>query len=117
MPKCCLDNWRASRRRPDAFLIPAVVAAKPVAVEYAAFWDELLTSLQGQGFDREAFLDHLSRAVVINQPSSDGRTQGAALFGVAADTGPVAEGQDARFAVARLAEDDVGPSGPVTRKT
>ena len=30
------------------------------------------------------------------------------LFRVAADTGPVAEGQDARFAVARLAEDDVG---------
>ena len=99
---------RIKEKTPDAFLIPAVVAAKPVAVEYAAFWDELLTSLQGQGFDREAFLDHLSRAVVINQPSSDGRTQGAVLFRVAADTGPVAEGQDARFAVARLAEDDVG---------
>lgn len=99
---------RIKEKIPDAFLVPAVVAAKPMAVEYADLWYRLLMRLQGHGFDGQELLDHLARAAIINQPSSDGRVQGAVLFRVAADTGPVAEGQEARFAVARLAPDDIG---------
>ena len=99
---------RIKEKSPGAFLIPAVVVAKPMAVEYADLWVQLLVRLQGQGFDGEALLHHLALAAIINQPSSGGRAQGAVLFRVAADTGQVAEGQDARFAVARLTQDDVG---------
>ncbi|HUC21509.1 MAG TPA: ThiF family adenylyltransferase [Streptosporangiaceae bacterium] len=92
----------------DAFLIPAVVMAKPTAVEYAGLWGQLLMRLQGQGFDGNALLDHLVLAAAINQPPSGERVRGAVLFRVAADTGQATEGQDARFAVARLTHDDVG---------
>jgi hypothetical protein len=94
-------------KAPEAFLIPAVAVAEPVAVEYSDVWDDLLDMLQGHGFDQTVLLNHLSRAAVINELPAEGRVQGAVLFRVAADTGPVAEGQEARFAVARLAEDDV----------
>lgn len=96
------------KETPGAFLIAAVVAAEPMAVEYSEYWDHLLTRLQRQGFERTALLGHLVRAVTVNQLSSGERAQGAVLLRVAADTGPVAEGQDARFAVARLPQDDVG---------
>lgn len=95
-------------KTPDAFLIPAVVTAKPMAVEYSEDWDDLLTMLEGQGFDRTSLLSHLARAATINQPPSGEWVQGAVLFRVAADTGPTTEGQDARFAVALLAQADVG---------
>ena len=94
-------------KAPDAFVIPAVAVAKPIAVEYSDVWDQLLTRLQGHGFDRTALLSHLSRAAVINELSSDAHAQGAVLFRLAADTGAATEGQDARFALARLAPDDV----------
>ena len=99
---------RIKEKVPGAFLIPAVVVAKPMAVEYSGLWVQLLLRLQGQGFDWEALLDHLALAAIINQSSSGGRVPGAVLFRVAADTGQVAEGQDARFAVARLTQDDLG---------
>jgi ThiF family/Prokaryotic E2 family A len=103
-----LARIKDEEKVPDAFLIPAVVVAKPTAVEYAGLWGQLLTRLQGQGVDGEALLNHLALAAAINQSSSGERAQGAVLFRVAADTGQVAEGQDARFAVARLTHDDVG---------
>lgn len=92
---------------PSAFLIPAAVVAKPMAVEYSAIWFHLLVRLRRQGFDAEALLGHLALAAAVNQPATGGPVHGAVLFRVAADTGPVIAGQDARFAVARLRQDDV----------
>ena len=92
---------------PPSFLIPAAVIAKPIALEYSRTWIELLLTLQEQGADPERLLGHLACAATINQPDSDGPERAAVLFRVAADTEPTATGQDARFAVARLTQDDV----------
>jgi hypothetical protein len=86
---------------PGAFLVPAITLAQPVAVEYCSFWLRLLDRLEEQGVDSAAVLDHLAQASAINQ-SSGGEEHAAVLFRVAADTGSTTEGQDARFAVARL---------------
>lgn len=91
---------------PGAFLIPAVIAAKPIALEYFGFWVQLLASLQEQDVDWKRLLGHLARTVRINQPHAEGQERAAVLFRVAADTVPTATGQDARFAVARLTQDD-----------
>ena len=99
---------RVNAKTPGAFLIPAVIMAKPVALEYYDLWVQLLVSLQGQGVGWLPLLDHLAQAAAINQPSSDGEERAAVLFRVAADTEPTAAGQDARFAVARLTQRDVG---------
>jgi proteasome lid subunit RPN8/RPN11 len=97
---------RVNTKKPDSFLIPTVITAKPIALEYFSFWIELVRMLQEQGADPRQLLDHLARAAMINQPQSDGPARAAALFRVAADTAPAATGQDARFAVARLTQDD-----------
>jgi len=99
---------RINAKTPGAFLIPAVAMAKPVAVEYYHFWVRLLDGLQRQGVGWRPLLAHLAQAAAINQPSSDGEESAAVLFRVAADTEPTAAGQDARFAVARLPQRDVG---------
>ena len=72
------------------------------------FWVRLLDGLQRQGVGWRPLLAHLAQAAAINQPSSDGEESAAVLFRVAADTEPTAAGQDARFAVARLPQRDVG---------
>jgi len=98
---------RINARTPDSFLIPAVITAKPIALEYAGFWIKLMLMLQEQGADPGQLIDHLARAATINQPQSDGPERTAVLFRVAADTAPTSTGQDGRFAVARLTQDDV----------
>ena len=97
---------RIKAKMPDAFLIPAVIMAKPVAMEYFDSWVKLLVRLQELGVDKERLLAHLASAATINQPQSEGRERGALLFRVAADTEPTAAGQDARFAAARLTQHD-----------
>jgi Prokaryotic E2 family A len=44
---------------PDAFLLPAVTVAEPIALEYSGNWVSLLDSLQDHGVDRRRLLDHL----------------------------------------------------------
>jgi len=102
---------------PDAFLIPAVVVAKPIALEYCDIWVQLLARLQDHGVDREQLLGHLARAAAINQVPDGGQERAVVLFRVAADTAPGAgaaagagaapgaAGQDARFAITRLTQD------------
>jgi hypothetical protein len=99
---------RINAETSEAFLIPAVSMAKPVAVEYSHSWPELLDRLEAQGVERVPLLGHLAQAAAINQPSSDGEERAAVLFRVAADTEPTAAGQDARFAVARLTQRHIG---------
>jgi proteasome lid subunit RPN8/RPN11 len=96
---------RINAETPDAFLVPAVTVAKPVALEYCRTWEGLLYRLKEQGVDRARTLGHLAR-VTMGQPPSNGAPV-AALFRVAADTGSTTAGQDGRFAVARLTQRDV----------
>ena len=98
---------RISAETPGAFLVPAVIVAKPVALEYCRNWDGLLHRLEEQGADRARTLEHLARVTTMSQPPSGGRGCVAALFRVAADTGSTVAGQDGRFAVARLTQHDV----------
>jgi len=96
---------RINAEQSGAFLIPAVVMAKPVALEYSDIWPRLLARLEEQGADCRRLLDLLARAALLNH--RDGQGRAAVLFRVAADTGTTDAGWDARFAVARLAERDV----------
>ncbi len=98
---------RINAKTPDAFLIPAIVMAKPIALEYFESWIELLHMLEEQDVDAGRLLAHLAHAATIKQPASGARERAVMLFRVAADTEPTAAGQDARFAVARLTQDDV----------
>jgi len=116
-----LARVRTNREAPEAFLIPAVIIAKPVALEYEQFWLDLMERLEEHGIDRTSFLAHLAQPTAIGQPSSDGEAPAAVLFRVAADTEsavadtdptakdgwPAAGGRAARFAVARLTKRDV----------
>jgi proteasome lid subunit RPN8/RPN11 len=97
---------RINAKTPDSFLIPAVITAKPIAVEYFGFWFQLEYRLQEQGLDPWQLLGHLARAATINRAGSDGPERVAVLFRVAADTAPAAAGQDARFVVARWTQDE-----------
>ena len=90
---------------PEAFLVPAVVVAKPIALEYSDIWVQLLARLNDQGVDRDRLLGHLARAAAINQTRDSGQERGMVLFRVAADTPSAVADQDARFAVTRLNED------------
>jgi proteasome lid subunit RPN8/RPN11 len=98
---------RINTKAPDAFLIPAIVTTKPVALEYSTFWIDLFSTLEEQPVDWMRLLDHLAQPAAINEPQSGGQVRAAVLFRVAADTEPTAAGQDARFAVARLTQHDV----------
>jgi proteasome lid subunit RPN8/RPN11 len=100
------ELMRITANLPDAFLIPAVIMAEPIAVEYSGSWIELLDALQKQSVDGERLLGHLARSAAINHSQSEGRERAAVLFRVAAETEPTAAGQDARFAVARLSQHD-----------
>ena len=98
-----------------AFLVPAVVVTKPTALEYFEVWRDLLRVLLEQGVDVDTFLVDIARAATINQPGSGAGEGAVVLFRLAADTElattdavPAATGQDARFAVGRLTQDDVG---------
>jgi proteasome lid subunit RPN8/RPN11 len=99
---------RINAQTNDAFLVPAVITAKPIALEYFGSWGELLVGLQKQDIDGARLLGHLARAATMNQPRAEGHGRAAVLFRVAADTEPIATGQDARFVVARLTQHDVG---------
>src|SRR5262249_26371781 len=81
---------RIKAKMSDAFLIPAVIMAKPIAMEYFDTWLKLLIRLPEQGVDQERLLAHLASAATINQPQSEGLERAAVLFRVAADTGPTA---------------------------
>ena len=98
---------RINAEPPEAFLVPAVIMAKPVALEYFGSWPRLLVMLQERDVDAALLLTHLARAATISQSLSKGPKRAAVLFRVAADTAPVATGRDARFAVAQLTQDDV----------
>jgi ThiF family len=96
---------------PDAFLVPAVVVAGPIALEYCDIWVQLVARLQNHGVDRERLLGHLARAAAINQVPDGGQERAMVLFRVAADTAPSAGAapdaadQGARFAITRLNQD------------
>ena len=90
---------------PEAFLVPAVVMAKPIAMEYCDIWIQLLARLNDQGVDRDRLLGHLARAAAINQTRDSGQERGMVLFRVAADTPSAVADQDARFAITRLNQD------------
>lgn len=98
---------RANEKTPGAFLIAAVVIARPVAVEYGEWWDRLLEMMREQGVEWKALLRHIVQSAAANQPSTDTGVRAAVLFRIAADTESITEGQDARFAVARLALGDL----------
>ena len=97
---------RINAEKPGAFLIPAVIMAKPIALEYSGTWSQLRVRLEEQGVDWRRLLDQLARAATINQPQPERQERAAVLFRVAADTGPTDAGLDARFAVARLTKND-----------
>jgi proteasome lid subunit RPN8/RPN11 len=99
---------RINAKKPDAFLVPAVIVANPIALEYCGSWDVLLHRLEEQGINRARALEHLARVTTMGQPPSSDRARAAALFRVAADTGTTAAGQDGRFAVVRLTQNDIG---------
>jgi len=101
-----LERIRATR--PGAFLVPAVIVTRPVALEYCRGWIRLLQRLEEHDIDIGRLFAHLGRAAAINQTSSDGEQRAAVLFRAAADTGPTAPGQEARFAVTRLTRRDLG---------
>ena len=92
----------------EAFLIPVITVAKPLALEYHHFWDQLLANLQRHGVDSVPLLGHIAQAAAISQPSSNGVERAVVLFRVAADTKPAATGQDSRFALVQLTQRDVG---------
>jgi hypothetical protein len=92
---------------PGAFLVPAVVLKKAVALEYCWSWENLLSRLEEQGGDGAGLLGYLARAVTINQLGSERRPLAALAFRVAGDTVTDSARQDARFAVARLDQHDV----------
>lgn len=92
--------------KPDAFLMPAIVMAKPIAIEYFDVWPKLLFMLQEQGVDKERLAAHVATAETVGRSPAEGGAEAAVLFRVAADTGPTAAGQDARFAVGRLNQSD-----------
>jgi integrative and conjugative element protein (TIGR02256 family) len=106
----------------EAFLVPAVTVAQPIALEYSGTWIDLLNELRGHGVDRGRLLGHIARAAVVNQAPADGQERVVVLFRVAADTEPAAAdteaaaadtepaapGQDARFAITRLTQHDTG---------
>jgi proteasome lid subunit RPN8/RPN11 len=96
---------RISAKTPGAFLIPTVIAARPIALEHYDLWSDLLDVLQEQGVDTGRLLIDVDTAAMINYSRSERHKQAAVLFRVAADTGPTATGQDARFAVARFTRD------------
>lgn len=98
---------RINAEKTDAFLVPAVIVAKPIALEYCRSWDGLLYRLEEQGIDQARALEHLARVTTMGRSPADGRRRVAALFRVAADTETTATGQDGRFAVARLTQHDV----------
>lgn len=98
---------RIKARTPDAFLVPAVIVAKSIALEYSDVWLELLLRLEEYDVDRNKLLSHLARLVTIGQPGSEGHEPTAVAFRLAADTGPSATGQDARFAAALLTQEDI----------
>lgn len=97
-----LEQVRA--RIPGSFLIPAIVIAEPVALEYCGSWTRLLARLGDHGIESAPLLDHLVQATAVNQPSSAEDEHTMLLFRVAPDTEPAAGEQDARFAAARLAQ-------------
>jgi proteasome lid subunit RPN8/RPN11 len=99
---------RITVRTPNALLVPAVTISKPIALEYSNRWLGLLYKLEEQGADSSQLLGHLVRATAINHQRSEEQERTAVLFRVAADTGPTAEGQGARFAVTRLTQHDAG---------
>jgi proteasome lid subunit RPN8/RPN11 len=101
-----LTRELARINRPDAFLLPAVVMAQPIAMEYFGFWVQLLARLQEQGLDQERLAAHIASAATINQPQPEGDERAAVLFRVAADSEATAAAQDSRFAVARLNQHD-----------
>jgi proteasome lid subunit RPN8/RPN11 len=90
---------------PDAFLVPAVAVAEPIALEYCDIWIQLVARLNGQGVDRDRLLGHLARAAAINQARDGGQERAVVLLRVAADTPSAAGDQDARFAITRLNQD------------
>ena len=99
----------------DAFLVPVVTVAQPIALEYCDIWVQLLDRLQGHGVDPGRLLGHLARAAAVNQAPADGQERAVVLFRVAADTEPTAAGteppapgQDSRFAITRLTQHDAG---------
>lgn len=100
-----LERIRA--KKPDAFLIPAVIADRPIAMEYCDSWPKLLLMLEEIGVDNNQFLDFLACLTAICHVQSEGHERAAVVFRVAADTEPATAGQDARFAVALLTPDDL----------
>lgn len=98
--------------RPDAFLVPAVTVAKPIALEYSDTWVGLLHKLQAHGVDRGRLLGHVARATAVNQDAADGQERALALFRVAEDTEiqaatspePTAANRDGRFAITSLTQ-------------
>jgi proteasome lid subunit RPN8/RPN11 len=97
---------RSKAKSPDALLVPAVIAATPIAMEYFHSWTRLRDGMQQQGVDGTRLLAHLAISATINQSQSEGHARAAVLFRVGADTEPAAAGSDARFAVAQLTQDD-----------
>ena len=101
---------RISAKTHSAFLIPAVIMANPIALEYFDCWYELLIVLKQQDVDVRRLLAHVALAARVNelhdQPQPDTRKRAALVFRVAADTQAAATDQDFRFAVARLTQDD-----------
>ena len=111
-------------RAPDAFLVPAVIISKPIALEYFDSWLELLTRIKEQGVDREQILAHVACAMSVNRTAGRQRQPGPGnpsegeeahgeekpgivLFRVTADTPAAQADSAARFAAARLAPTDV----------
>src|SRR6202034_1120639 len=92
---------RINAKIPDSFLIPVVIMAKPIALEYSDLWNQLVYRLREQGAAPRQLRNYLARAATINRAESDGPERAAVLFRVAADTAPTATGQDTRFVVAR----------------
>lgn len=99
---------------PDAFLVPAVTVAKPIALEYSDSWVGLLPRLQDHGVDRGRLLGQVARAAAVNQDAADGQERAWVLFRVDADSEPRAAAgpepvpavRDARFAITRLTQHD-----------
>jgi hypothetical protein len=96
----------------NAFLMPAIVVPKPIAMEYFHTWGELLLRLEEQGIDGIDFLIDLARIISIKHRSSSEEQSTETppcglIFRLAADTKKTAEDHDARFAVARFSAEDI----------